>query len=147
MHTHPSETIRDAIRILHEYGVSQMPVVGPEPPVVIGEVVGSVSEGALLSAVFEGRAHLTDPVEIASEVGRLARDVGRDLTRDRRRAVRVVVKVRFAPFFTNTHGVRMAEPTGDPDAIARAAGRALAKFELDRPVRLLGVRAELEDPG
>ncbi|HKE53576.1 MAG TPA: DNA polymerase IV [Actinomycetota bacterium] len=99
-----------------------------------------------------GREHtfqqnLTDSVEIATEVGRLARDVGRDLTRDRRRAVRVVVKVRFAPFFTNTHGVPIGEPTGDPDAIARAAGRALAKFELDRPVRLLGVRAELEDPG
>jgi len=63
VHTHPSETIRDAISILHEYGVSQMPVVGPEPPVVIGEVAGSVSERKLLSAVFEGHASLTDPVE------------------------------------------------------------------------------------
>ena len=62
VHTHPSETIRDAIRILHEYGVSQMPVVGPEPPVVIGEVVGSISESVLLGAVFEGRAKLTDAV-------------------------------------------------------------------------------------
>lgn len=62
VHTHPSETIRDAIEILREYGVSQMPVVGAEPPVVIGEVAGSVSERDLLSAVFEGRAHLTDPV-------------------------------------------------------------------------------------
>ena len=99
-----------------------------------------------------GREHtfqqnLIDPVEIASEVGRLARDVARDVARDRRRAVRVVVKVRFAPFFTNTHGVPIAEPTADPDAIAQAAGRALAKFELDRPVRLVGVRAELQDPG
>ena len=42
--------------------VSQMPVVGAEPPVVIGEVAGSVSERALLSAVFEGRAKLTDAV-------------------------------------------------------------------------------------
>ena len=29
VHTHPSETVRDAIGILREYGVSQMPVVGP----------------------------------------------------------------------------------------------------------------------
>ncbi len=57
VHTHPSETIRDAIEILREYNVSQMPVVGPEPPVVIGEVAGSVNERALISAVFEGRAH------------------------------------------------------------------------------------------
>lgn len=62
VHTHPQETVRDAISILHEYGVSQMPVVGPEPPVVIGEVAGSVSERELLSAVYEGRASLTDPV-------------------------------------------------------------------------------------
>lgn len=62
VHTHPSETLRDAIEILHEYGVSQMPVVGAEPPVMAGEVAGSVSERDLLSAVFEGRAHLTDPV-------------------------------------------------------------------------------------
>ena len=62
VHTHPSETVRDAIGILREYGVSQMPVVGAEPPVMAGEVAGSVSERELLSAVFEGRAGLADAV-------------------------------------------------------------------------------------
>jgi len=62
VHTHPSETVRDAISILREYGVSQMPVVGAEPPVMAGEVAGSVSERELLSAVFEGRATLADAV-------------------------------------------------------------------------------------
>jgi cystathionine beta-synthase len=62
VHTHPSETVRDAIGILREYGVSQMPVVGAEPPVMAGEVRGSVSERELLSAVFEGRASLADAV-------------------------------------------------------------------------------------
>ncbi|BBX46052.1 cystathionine beta-synthase [Mycobacterium cookii] len=62
VHTHPSETVRDAIGILREYGVSQMPVVGAEPPVMAGEVAGSVSERELLSAVFEGRASLADAV-------------------------------------------------------------------------------------
>ena len=52
--THPSETLRDAIEILREYGVSQMPVVGAEPPVMAGEVAGAVTERDLLSAVFEG---------------------------------------------------------------------------------------------
>jgi len=64
VHTHPSETVRDAIGILREYGVSQMPVVGAEPPVMAGEVAGSVSERELLSAVFEGRANLADAVAI-----------------------------------------------------------------------------------
>jgi len=64
VHTHPSETVRDAIGILREYGVSQMPVVGAEPPVMAGEVAGSVSERELLSAVFEGRANLADAVAV-----------------------------------------------------------------------------------
>jgi cystathionine beta-synthase len=63
VHTHPTETVRDAIEILREYHVSQMPVVKAEPPVMAGEVAGSVSERDLLEAVFTGRAGLADPVE------------------------------------------------------------------------------------
>lgn len=63
VHTHPAETIAEAISILQEYGVSQMPVVRAEPPIVAAEVAGSVSERALLDALFAGTAHLTDPVE------------------------------------------------------------------------------------
>ena len=63
VHTHPQETIRDAVEILREYGVSQMPVVKAEPPVMSGEVAGSVSERALLDALFHGRAHLSDAVD------------------------------------------------------------------------------------
>ncbi|RBY91846.1 cystathionine beta-synthase [Blastococcus sp. TBT05-19] len=63
VHTHPNETVRDAIDILREYGVSQLPVVRAEPPVTAGEVVGSVDEKTLLDAVFAGRATLADRVE------------------------------------------------------------------------------------
>lgn len=63
VHTHPNETVRDAIDILREYGVSQMPVVRAEPPVMAAEVVGSVTERDLLDALFEGRAQLADAVE------------------------------------------------------------------------------------
>jgi cystathionine beta-synthase len=63
VHTHPTETVRDAIEILREYGVSQMPVVGAEPPVMIGEVAGAVSERELLDAVFSGAASLADRVD------------------------------------------------------------------------------------
>lgn len=62
VHTHPAETVRDAIMILREYAVSQMPVVNAEPPVVVGEVAGSVSERELLDALYAGRAHLADAV-------------------------------------------------------------------------------------
>ena len=63
VHTHPNETLRDAIDILREYGVSQMPVVKAEPPVMSGEVAGAVDERALLEALFTGKANLADPVE------------------------------------------------------------------------------------
>ncbi len=63
VHTHPNETVRDAIDILREYGVSQLPVVRAEPPVTAGEVVGSVDEKVLLDALFAGRASLSDRVE------------------------------------------------------------------------------------
>jgi cystathionine beta-synthase len=62
VHTHPTETVRDAVKYLREYAVSQMPVVTAEPPVMAGEVLGSVSERELLDALFTGRAHLADPV-------------------------------------------------------------------------------------
>jgi cystathionine beta-synthase len=63
VHVHPNETVREAIDILREYGVSQMPVVGTEPPVMAAEVMGSVVERDLLDALFNGRARLADPVE------------------------------------------------------------------------------------
>jgi cystathionine beta-synthase len=63
VHTHPNETIAEAVAILQEYGVSQMPVVRAEPPIVAAEVAGSVSERTLLDALFGGTARLTDPVE------------------------------------------------------------------------------------
>jgi cystathionine beta-synthase len=63
VHVHPNETVREAIDILREYGVSQMPVVKTEPPVMVAEVVGSVVERDLLDALFGGRATLADPLE------------------------------------------------------------------------------------
>jgi len=63
VHAHPTETVREAIDILREYGVSQLPVVRAEPPITAGEVVGSVSERGLLDALFAGSASLADKLE------------------------------------------------------------------------------------
>ncbi len=62
VHVHPSDTVRDAIQIMTKYGVSQLPVLTAEPPVVIGEVAGAIDETALLDAVFTGRAQMNDDV-------------------------------------------------------------------------------------
>jgi cystathionine beta-synthase len=63
VHLHPSETVREAIDVMREYGVSQLPVLKAEPPVVTGEVAGSIAERDLLDALFSGQAHLHDMVE------------------------------------------------------------------------------------
>jgi cystathionine beta-synthase len=63
VHTHPGETIAEAVSILQEYGVSQMPVVLAEPPLMAAEVAGSVSERRLLDSLYAGDAKLADQVE------------------------------------------------------------------------------------
>jgi len=83
--------------------------------------------------------NLSDWTQVAGEITRLASQVAGELTD--RPVARVVVKVRYAPFDTVTHGVPLAE-FGSMDEAAQAA---LDKFEADRPVRLLGVRAEFAD--
>jgi cystathionine beta-synthase len=66
VHMHPEETVGQAIEVLREYGVSQMPIVKPgagHPDVMAAEVVGSVVERELLDALFTKRATLDDPLE------------------------------------------------------------------------------------
>jgi DNA polymerase-4 len=78
--------------------------------------------------------NISDWGRVEEEVARLARQVSTELPE--RTVARVVVKVRYAPFDTVTHGVP-ADGT-----IEEAALAALALFQPGRPVRLLGVRAE-----
>jgi cystathionine beta-synthase len=63
VHTHPDETVRTAISIMREFGVSQLPVVKAEPPVMLGEVVGAVTEIGLLDRVMADPSVLDRPVE------------------------------------------------------------------------------------
>ncbi|WP_309065463.1 cystathionine beta-synthase [Microbacterium sp.] len=62
VHVHPNETVLEAISIMTEYAVSQLVVLGAEPPVMMGEVVGAVDEKRLLDLLFRGEAKPTDPV-------------------------------------------------------------------------------------
>jgi nucleotidyltransferase/DNA polymerase involved in DNA repair len=85
---------------------------------------------------------LADWDEVRREVVRLAGRVADDVASEPRRVTRVVVKVRYVPFTTHSHGHALPAVTADADAIEQAAVEALARFTLRRPVRLLGVRAE-----
>jgi DNA polymerase-4 len=86
--------------------------------------------------------NLTDRAELDAQVVTLAKRVAEDVIDEGRPAVRVGVKVRFAPFFTQTRSITLAAPTSDAAEIERAALVVLDRFEHSRPVRLLGVRAE-----
>ena len=62
VHAHPNDTVREVMNMMKEFDVSQVPVLSAEPPVVMGEVVGSIDERGLLDDVFTGKAQLTDRV-------------------------------------------------------------------------------------
>lgn len=63
VHGHPNETVSDIVAIMREFSVSQMPIVKAEPPVMMAEVRGAVTERDLLDRLFTGKASLTDRVE------------------------------------------------------------------------------------
>jgi nucleotidyltransferase/DNA polymerase involved in DNA repair len=88
--------------------------------------------------------NIADWPQVQAEVGRIAGLLAANLAAEPRPALRVVVKVRYAPFITETHGVTLATPSSDPVIIAQAAAEALSRFTGRRPVRLLGVRAHFE---
>ncbi|MET0418031.1 MAG: DNA polymerase IV [Actinoplanes sp.] len=88
---------------------------------------------------------LTDRAEIEEQLTALARALTAEVVAAGRQVIRVGVKVRSSSFFTQTREAKLRDgPATDPEVIARAALTVLAKFELRRPVRLLGVRADLD---
>ena len=88
------------------------------------------------------QVNIADWSRVQAEVARIAGLLALDLAAEGRPAVRVVVKVRYAPFVTETHGVTLASPSSEAAVIEAAALAALERFGGRRPVRLLGVRAE-----
>ncbi|MDE9366896.1 DNA polymerase IV [Luteipulveratus sp. YIM 133132] len=90
--------------------------------------------------------NLVTPEEIAAAIRVLAEQVVEAIRAEGRPCLRVHLKVRFAPFFTVTRVRKLADPTYDPAVIADTALALLLKMEDDRPIRLLGVRAEMVPP-
>jgi DNA polymerase-4 len=87
--------------------------------------------------------NLTDWDEVRAEVKRLASEVTSDVVAEGRPAIRIAIKVRYAPFFTYTRSVGLAEPTNEVEPITEAALEALGRLDRRDPIRLLGVRADL----
>ena len=92
------------------------------------------------------QSNLVDAHEVAEALRVLSEQVVDDIRREGRACMRVHLKVRFAPFFTTTRIRKLAEPTFDAAVIAATALDLLAGLGDDRPIRLLGVRAEMVPP-
>jgi nucleotidyltransferase/DNA polymerase involved in DNA repair len=124
---------------------------GPTTGPWLVQTARGLSPSPVDSAPYVARSHgrettfqrdIGDWDEVRREVVHLAHLVAADITAEQRPAGRVVVKVRYVPFFTRTHGQALAAPTTGSVLIEAAALAALGQFSERRPVRLLGVRAE-----
>lgn len=89
---------------------------------------------------------LTDRTEMDTAVVDLATRTLAEIDADGRTVTRVAVTVRTKTFFTRTKIRKLPEPGNDPGVITALALALLGEFDLDRPIRLLGVRLELEMP-
>ena len=124
------------------------PALGPWY-VQLGRGIGRVEvRGEPWVARSHGReetfpADLTEWADVQAAAATLARRVADDVRAEGRPAARVGVKVRFAPFTTKTRSMTLPEPTSDTAALEAAALAVLERFTPGRPVRLVGVRAEL----
>ena len=89
---------------------------------------------------------LTERGQMDSAVTELAQRALKEVLAQSRVVTRVAITVRTATFFTRTKIRKLERPSTDAGVIIPAALRVLDLFELDRPVRLLGVRLELAPP-
>lgn len=150
--SHGYHTVRDLAEaddatLAAEFG----PTMGPH----YGRLGRGVSSATVDDTPWIARAHgrettyqanLVEPQEVAAAIHSLAEQVVEDIRREERACQRVFLKVRFAPFFTTNRVRKLAEPTFDADVIAETALALLHALEDDRPIRLLGVRAEMVPP-
>jgi len=127
--------------------------VGPKTGPWLVRLAQGRASSTVVTAPYVARSHsreitfqqdLEDWDRVRREVDVLVRRVTEDVAAEGRRAVRVVVKVRYAPFTALTHGRALSAPSSDVGTIGQAAQAALDAFTSRDPVRLLGVRAELE---
>lgn len=86
---------------------------------------------------------LVTRAEVERELRVLAAEVVADVVAEGRAITKVAVIVRNTTFFTESHLRTLPAPTRTVDDVADAAVALLDKFELRRPTRLLGVRADL----
>jgi DNA polymerase-4 len=88
---------------------------------------------------------IVDPQEIEDAARRLLDQVLDEVAADDRPVVGLGLKVRYAPFLTKTFTKKIPS-TSDRAVVVERALELVAKIEPGRPIRLLGLRAEMAMP-
>ena len=88
---------------------------------------------------------LTEPAQVDDAVRDLTARVLEEVVAEGRPVVGLTLKVRYAPFFTKTHARKIPETFDRNEILARVMDLA-AGVEAGRPIRLLGLRAEMAMP-
>ncbi|WP_307038136.1 DNA polymerase IV [Arthrobacter sp. B3I4] len=88
---------------------------------------------------------LTEPAQVDDAVRELAARVLEDVVAEGRPVIGLTLKVRYAPFVTKTHARKIPETFDRNEVQARSLDLA-AEIEAGRPIRLLGLRAEMPMP-
>ncbi len=83
---------------------------------------------------------------VAEAVRELAAQVTRDINAEGRPAVRVGMKLRYAPFETRSRSLTLPAATSETGPVTDAALELLSRFDRTRAVRLVGVRLEMAPP-
>ncbi|WP_194410520.1 DNA polymerase IV [Microbacterium cremeum] len=102
-----------------------------------------VARGHSKETTFQ--TNIVDPAEIEAAARHLLDQVLDEVAADERPVVGLGLKVRYAPFLTKTFTKKIPS-TSDRDTVIARAMELVAKIEPDRPIRLLGMRAEMSMP-
>ncbi len=89
--------------------------------------------------------NLTEPAQVEEAVRHLVDQVLEDVNAEGRPVIGLTLKVRYAPFFTKTFQKKVPATT-DREVVLANTMQLVGKFEPDRPIRLLGLRAEMPMP-
>jgi DNA polymerase-4 len=129
-------------------------VFGPRHGAALSEIAHGIDDSPVVTD-WEPRSisreetfqvDLRDPETIRATVRKLAAEVADDLREEGYRAASITLKIRLVPFTTLTRSRTIAAPTDDAPVIGGVAVGLLDRVQVNRPVRLLGVRAAKLSP-
>jgi DNA polymerase IV len=123
--THYGSWLHDA-----SHGVDERPVVTHSEPV-------SMSRETTFDRDLHARR---DKAELGAIFTQLAEQVAKDLQRKGYQGRTIGIKLRFEDFKTVTRDMTVDQPTAEAATIRLAAGLCLKRVDLERRIRLLGVR-------